>query len=316
MLRGRGWRADASAPPPAWRSPSAPNRYRFGAEGEPISSRVGSAAIVAAMSDPLPAISIPADLLPGDGRFGCGPSKVRPEAMDALNAVSSSYMGTSHRQATVRFTVSQLRNGLTEMFALPDGYEIMLGNGGSTTFWDIATFGLIEQRSQHLSFGEFSSKFAAAATAAPHLDDPEIIESAPGTHPEAIAPRGHRRLRAHPQRDLDRCRHEPDPARRRRRRRAGGGRRDLSRRRAPLRPVGRPTSTTSLPRSAWPPTAASGWPRSRHGPSSASSASPPRAAGSPPRSISRSPSTTRARTRPTTPRPWPRSSWPCSRSSG
>lgn len=142
------------------------------------------------MTEPLPAISIPTDLLPSDGRFGCGPSKIRPEAMNALNAVSGSYMGTSHRQATVRFTVSQLRNGLTEMFALPDGYEIMLGNGGSTTFWDIATFGVIDRRSQHLSFGEFSSKFAGAASAAPHLDEPEIIESVPGTHPEAVGREG------------------------------------------------------------------------------------------------------------------------------
>jgi phosphoserine aminotransferase len=142
------------------------------------------------MTDPLPAISIPRDLLPADGRFGCGPSKIRPEAVNALNAVSSTYLGTSHRQATVQFTVSQLRNGLAEMFALPDGYEIVLGNGGSTTFWDVATFGLIERRSQHLSFGEFSSKFAAAAKSAPHLDDPEIIESAPGTHPQAHATDG------------------------------------------------------------------------------------------------------------------------------
>jgi phosphoserine aminotransferase len=139
------------------------------------------------MTDPLPAISIPADLLPSDGRFGCGPSKVRPEAMQALGETGSTYMGTSHRQATVRFTVSQLRNGLTEMLALPDGYEILLGNGGSTTFWDIATFGLIEQRSQHLVFGEFSSKFSGAAAAAPHLGDPDIIESAAGTHPDPVA---------------------------------------------------------------------------------------------------------------------------------
>jgi phosphoserine aminotransferase len=142
------------------------------------------------MTAPLPAITIPRDLLPADGRFGCGPSKIRPEAVNALNAVSTTYLGTSHRQATVQFTVSQLRNGLAEMLALPDGYEILLGNGGSTTFWDIATFGLIEQRSQHLSFGEFSSKFAAAATAAPHLDDPEVITSAPGTHPLAHATDG------------------------------------------------------------------------------------------------------------------------------
>jgi phosphoserine aminotransferase len=142
------------------------------------------------VTESLPTITIPSDLLPADGRFGCGPSKIRPEAVNALNSVSSTYLGTSHRQATVRFTVSQLRNGLAELFALPDGYEIVLGNGGSTLFWDVATFGLIDQRSQHLSFGEFSSKFAAAAAAAPHLGDPEIIESAPGTHPEAVASAG------------------------------------------------------------------------------------------------------------------------------
>jgi phosphoserine aminotransferase len=154
---------------------------------EPISSKLGAAAIVAAMSDPVPAISIPADLLPGDGRFGCGPSKVRPEALEALAATGSTYLGTSHRQATVQFTDSQLRNGLTEMLALPDGYEVLLGNGGSTAFWDIATFGLIERRSQHLVFGEFSSKFAGAAAAAPHLGEPDVIESAPGTRPDAVA---------------------------------------------------------------------------------------------------------------------------------
>jgi phosphoserine aminotransferase len=104
-----------------------------------------------------PQITIPTDLLPADGRFGCGPSKVRPEAVEALVAVSGSYLGTSHRQEPVRFMVSRLRNGLAELFALPDGYEVMLGNGGSTVFWDIATFGLIENRSLHASFGEFSS---------------------------------------------------------------------------------------------------------------------------------------------------------------
>lgn len=142
------------------------------------------------VTETLPTIMIPTDLLPADGRFGCGPSKIRPEAVNALNMVSSTYLGTSHRQATVRFTVSQLRNGLAELFALPDGYEILLGNGGSTAFWDIATFGLIEERSQHLSFGEFSSKFAAAADAAPHLGAPEVITSAPGTHPEAVGTAG------------------------------------------------------------------------------------------------------------------------------
>ncbi len=137
------------------------------------------------MTSDLPEISLPAILLPGDGRFGSGPSKVRPEAVDALAAVKKTFLGTSHRQAPVRFMVSALRNGLAELLALPDGYEVILGNGGTTSFWDAATFGLIDRRSQHLSFGEFSSKFAAAATAAPHLDDPEVIESAPGTHPDA-----------------------------------------------------------------------------------------------------------------------------------
>jgi phosphoserine aminotransferase len=155
-----------------------------------ISPEPGSAAMMAEMTDKLPAISIPHELLPADGRFGCGPSKIRPEAVNALNAVSTTYLGTSHRQATVQFTVSQLRNGLAEMFALPDGYEVLLGTGGSTLFWDIATFGLIESRSQHLSFGEFSSKFAAAADSAPHLGAPEVIESAPGTRPQAHATAG------------------------------------------------------------------------------------------------------------------------------
>lgn len=133
-----------------------------------------------------PPITIPSELLPADGRFGCGPSKIRPEAVAALAEVGSDYLGTSHRQEPVRFMVSRLRNGLAEMFALPDGYEIMLGNGGSTVFWDIATFGLIDRRSQHLSFGEFSSKFAQAAAAAPFLDEPIVIKSEAGTHPSPI----------------------------------------------------------------------------------------------------------------------------------
>jgi phosphoserine aminotransferase len=139
------------------------------------------------MSPPTPEITIPADLLPADGRFGSGPSKVRPEALVALADSGHSYVGTSHRQATVRFMVAALRNGIAELLSLPDGYEVALGNGGTTAFWDAATFGLIDQRSQHLSFGEFSSKFAACALAAPHLDDPDVIESPPGTVPEAKA---------------------------------------------------------------------------------------------------------------------------------
>ncbi len=134
---------------------------------------------------PPPTIRIPADLLPGDGRFGSGPSKVRPAAVAALAAGSNGYLGTSHRQPAVKSVVHRLRAGLTDLFSLPDGYEVVLGNGGTTTFWDAAAFGLIERHSQHLSFGEFSSKFAAAVAAAPHLDDPDVIEAPPGTHPLA-----------------------------------------------------------------------------------------------------------------------------------
>ena len=139
------------------------------------------------MSDRTAEIVIPVDLRPGDGRFGCGPSKIRPEAVDALVKASSDYLGTSHRQPTVRFMVSALRNGIAEMLRLPDGYEVLLANGGTTAFWDAASFGLIERRSQHLTFGEFSSKFATVTKAAPFLEDPSVIESEPGTHPIAVA---------------------------------------------------------------------------------------------------------------------------------
>ncbi|MCU1495437.1 MAG: phosphoserine transaminase [Acidimicrobiaceae bacterium] len=133
------------------------------------------------------AIEIPEELLPRDGRFGSGPSKVRPEALAALTAVAPSYLGTSHRQGTVRDVVRRARHGLTQLLGLPDGYEIVLGNGGASAFWDIATFCLIERRSQHCSFGEFSSKFAAAAKAAPHIGEPQLITSEVGTHPEPVA---------------------------------------------------------------------------------------------------------------------------------
>src|SRR5580658_910155 len=134
-----------------------------------------------------PDIVIPANLLPGDGRFGSGPSKVRPEAVAALASAAGSYLGTSHRQPTVKSVVGSVRDGLARLFALPDGYEVVLGNGGTTCFWDAATFGLIERRSQHLTFGEFSAKFAQAVGAAPFLDDPVVITSPPGTKPEAVA---------------------------------------------------------------------------------------------------------------------------------
>jgi phosphoserine aminotransferase len=135
-------------------------------------------------------ISIPADLLPVDGRFGCGPSKVRGEQIDAVAAAGRSVMGTSHRQAPVKDIVGSVRAGLGSLFNLPDGYEILLGNGGSTVFWDVATFGLIRERSQHLVFGEFSSKFAEAVAAAPHLGEPEVIRSETGSHPDAVGTSG------------------------------------------------------------------------------------------------------------------------------
>jgi phosphoserine aminotransferase len=131
-------------------------------------------------------ITIPANLLPRDGRFGCGPSKVRPESVQALADVAGSFMGTSHRQKTVKSVVASARAGLNELFSLPYGWEILLGNGGATVFWDIAAFGLIEKRSQHVTFGEFSSKFAQGVAAAPHLEDPIVISSEPGTHPELV----------------------------------------------------------------------------------------------------------------------------------
>jgi phosphoserine aminotransferase len=135
-------------------------------------------------------LQIPQDLLPADGRFGAGPSKVRPAQLEALVATGRSYLGTSHRQAPVRDQVGRLRSGLRSLFDLPDGYEVVLGNGGATAFWDIATFGLIAQRSQHLSFGEFSAKFAAAAKAAPFLEDPTVVKSEPGTHPLPVVESG------------------------------------------------------------------------------------------------------------------------------
>jgi phosphoserine aminotransferase len=132
-------------------------------------------------------IEIPNDMLPSDGRFGSGPSKVRPEAVAALAAAAPTYLGTSHRQATVRNVVGRVQAGLGALFGLGLGYEVLIGNGGTTTFWDAAAFGLVERHSQHLVFGEFSSKFAAVAKAAPFLADPSVISSDPGTRPDALA---------------------------------------------------------------------------------------------------------------------------------
>ncbi|MGW1296147.1 phosphoserine transaminase [Streptomyces sp. NPDC002533] len=135
-------------------------------------------------------IQIPADIKPADGRFGAGPSKVRTEALDALAATGTSLLGTSHRQAPVKNLVGEVRDGVRALFSLPEGYEVILGNGGSTAFWDVATHGLIDSKSQHLNFGEFSSKFAKAAKLAPWLSDPTVIASEPGTHPDPQAEAG------------------------------------------------------------------------------------------------------------------------------
>ena len=135
-------------------------------------------------------IVIPADLLPIDGRFGAGPSKVRPEQIQALVEKSVSVMGTSHRQKPVKNEVAALRAGLAEMFTLPAGYEVVIGNGGTTAFWEIATFGLIRDRAQFLSFGEFGSKFASSAKAAPFLGEQSVIKSEPGDAPEFAAAAG------------------------------------------------------------------------------------------------------------------------------
>lgn len=123
-------------------------------------------------------LTIPTELLPADGRFGCGPSKVRQEQLDYLSSSGATIMGTSHRQAPVKNLVGRVRSGLADLFTLPDGYEVVLGNGGSTAFWDAAAFGLIEKRSEHLAFGEFGAKFGKAAKA-PWLDAPHVL-TAPG----------------------------------------------------------------------------------------------------------------------------------------
>jgi phosphoserine aminotransferase len=126
-------------------------------------------------------ITIPPHLLPGDGRFGSGPSKVRPEQVDAVGAAGRTLLGTSHRQAPVKNLVARVRRGLAGLFSIPDGYEVVLGNGGATAFWDMAAFGLVRQRAQHLAFGEFSSKFAAVTAGAPFLGDPTVVTAEPGS---------------------------------------------------------------------------------------------------------------------------------------
>lgn len=138
------------------------------------------------MADPAQ-LTIPADLKPADGRFGCGPSKVRPEQLAALSTTAAGLFGTSHRQAPVKNLVGRVRQGLRELFRVPDGYEVILGNGGATAFWDAAAFGLIDKRSLHLTFGEFSAKFASAVAANPFVGDPIVIKADPGSAPAPVS---------------------------------------------------------------------------------------------------------------------------------
>jgi phosphoserine aminotransferase len=132
-------------------------------------------------------LEIPADLKPSDGRFGCGPSKVRPAQLEALVRDGAAVMGTSHRQKPVKSLVGRVRAGLSELFSLPEGYQVVLGNGGTTAFWDAAAFGLVRDRSLHLTYGEFSAKFATVTKGAPFLADPVVVTAAPGSAPTPVS---------------------------------------------------------------------------------------------------------------------------------
>ena len=268
------------------------------------------------MSENDPQITIPPDRLPSDGRFGCGPSKVRTEALAALAATGTSYMGTSHRRPTVRSVVGRVRAGLASMFSLPEGYEVVLGNGGTTVFWDAAAFGLIERRSQHLSLRRVlvQVRRRRGRGAPPRTARRDRVGARDGPRPEG--PPRRRRLRPHPQRDLDRRDGARPPAGRRR------SPAPSSSSTPPRPPAGsgstRPssTATTSRPRSASPPTGGCGWRCARRPPSNGSSGWPPPGGGRRRRSACRWPSTTPGPTRPTTRRRWPRCScWP-TRSTG
>jgi len=138
----------------------------------------------------IPAVQIPAEMLPSDGRFGSGPSRVRPEAVDALSSAAGTYLGTSHRRPGVKSVVGRLRSGVRELLSLPDDWEVVLGNGGTSAFWDAAAASLIESRSFHLAFGEFSARFGTVAAEAPHLQAPVVESAEPGTRPEARAVAG------------------------------------------------------------------------------------------------------------------------------
>src|SRR4051794_12142499 len=136
---------------------------------------------------PTATVEIPQELRPEDGRFGCGPSKVRPDQLEALARHGAAFMGTSHRQAPVRDVVARIRSGLLDLFSAPQGYEVVLGNGGTTCFWDAAAFGLIRDRAQHLNYGEFSAKFSKVTAGAPFLSDPVVVSADPGDAPDPVA---------------------------------------------------------------------------------------------------------------------------------
>ncbi|WP_029362791.1 phosphoserine transaminase [Brachybacterium squillarum] len=140
-----------------------------------------------ARAEAMAGLQIPAELLPADGRFGSGPSRLRDAQVDALGSTYRDVLGTSHRQRPVKDLVARTRRGLAELFSLPEGYEVVLGNGGSTAFWDVATACLVERRSQHLAFGEFSQKFATETREAPFLEDPSVISAEPGTLASPVA---------------------------------------------------------------------------------------------------------------------------------
>ncbi|GAB3009050.1 putative phosphoserine aminotransferase [Mycobacterium bourgelatii] len=151
----------------------------------PFSRAAGSLTTLMPMADQLAtSLEIPADLKPRDGRFGCGPSKVRPEQLQVLSTSAAALFGTSHRQAPVKNLVGRVRKGLAELFSIPDGYEVIVGNGGATAFWDAAAFCLIDKRSLHLTYGEFSAKFASGVSKNPFVGDPIIIKADPGSAPE------------------------------------------------------------------------------------------------------------------------------------
>ena len=203
-----------------------------------------------------PTLTIPADLKPADGRFGCGPSKVRPEQLAALAGPGAALMGTSHRQKPVKSLVGRVRAGLAELFSLPAGYEVVLGNGGSTAFWDAAAFGLVRERALHLTYGEFSAKFAESTQGAPFLADPRGRQGRAGhraanrrpTPPATSWPGPTTRPPPASSVPVVRPAGAIDgPARR--------DRRDLRRGRPARRHPRRPTPTTSRRRRASPPTA-------------------------------------------------------------